>query len=540
MKTERVSKVLFNGIELPDIWPPRYEEPKKRQEMPLPYLEHKPEVIPINVGRQLFVDDFLIQSSDLQKVFHTPEFYPYNPVLKVDREWENTVEGYPYAAPFSDGIWFDPEDNKFKMWYLAGAGTINTVKHSLCTCYAESEDGIHWVKPELDVVPGTNIVDTTNRDSATIWLDRKETDPQKRYKMFSVEYKEDYIQWQYVLKYSADGIHWSKGVAQSGAVSDRSTAFYNPFIEKWVLSMRHHNSVSWRSRAYLENDDPEMAVSLAHRLREGTTDKNVVFWFTPDDKEKVHPDYPDVIPGIYNFDAIAYESLMLGLYSEWQGPENNICREAMMPKRNEIQLGYSRDGFHFARPTHESFMEVNTDKDESWNYGNMQSVNGVPLIVDDKLYFYSSGRCKNGIWWDSGTSCGLAVLRRDGFCSVHTDKAGTLTTERVVFDGKYLFVNADVEGQLLVEILNESGNVIPEFDYASCDIITGDSTKKLVSWHGKTDLSELAGRNLQFRFIIEKGDLYSFWVSPWESGESRGMIPGGGPGMSPTGVDVPF
>lgn len=540
MKTERASKVLFNGIELPDIWPPRYEEPKKRQEMPLPYLEHKPEVIPINVGRQLFVDDFLIQSSDLEKVFHTPEFYSYNPVLKVDREWENTVEGYPYAAPFSDGIWFDPEDNKFKMWYLAGAGTINTVKHSLCTCYAESEDGIHWVKPELDVVPGTNIVDTTNRDSATIWLDRKETDPQKRYKMFSVEYKEDYIQWQYVLKYSADGIHWSKGVAQSGAVSDRSTAFYNPFIEKWVLSMRHHNSVSWRSRAYLENDDPEMAVSLAHRLREGTTDKNVVFWFTPDDKEKVHPDYPDVIPGIYNFDAIAYESLMLGLYSQWQGPENNICREAMMPKRNEIQLGYSRDGFHFARPTHESFMEVNTDKDESWNYGNMQSVNGVPLIVDDKLYFYSSGRCKNGIWWDSGTSCGLAVLRRDGFCSVHTDKAGTLTTERVVFDGKYLFVNADVEGQLLVEILNESGNVIPEFDCASCDIITGDSTKKLVSWHGKTDLSELAGRNLQFRFIIEKGDLYSFWVSPWESGESRGMIPGGGPGMSPTGVDVPF
>lgn len=540
MKTERVSKVLFNGIELPDIWPPRYEEPKKRQEMPLPYLEHKPEVIPINVGRQLFVDDFLIQSSDLQKVFHTPEFYSYNPVLKVDREWENTVEGYPYAAPFSDGIWFDPKDNKIKMWYLAGAGTINTVKHSLCTCYAESEDGIHWVKPELDVVPGTNIVDTTNRDSATIWLDRKETDPQKRYKMFSVEYKEDYIQWQYVLKYSADGIHWSKGVAQSGAVSDRSTAFYNPFIEKWVLSMRHHNSVSWRSRAYLENDDPEMAVSLAHRLREGTTDKNVVFWFTPDDKEKVHPDYPDVIPGIYNFDAIAYESLMLGLYSQWQGPENNICREAMMPKRNEIQLGYSRDGFHFARPTHESFMEVNTEKDESWNYGNMQSVNGVPLIVDDKLYFYSSGRCKNGIWWDAGTSCGLAVLRRDGFCSVHTDKAGTLTTERVVFDGKYLFVNADVEGQLLVEILNESGNVIPEFDCASCDIITGDSTKKLVSWHGKTDLSELAGRNLQFRFIIEKGDLYSFWVSPWESGESRGMIPGGGPGMSPTGVDVPF
>ncbi|RKW55095.1 MAG: hypothetical protein D8H95_08475, partial [Lachnospiraceae bacterium] len=458
MDIKKSEKILYNRIKLPEVWPPRYKEPTECKEMPLPYIDNKPEVIGINIGRQLFVDDFLISKTNLKKVFHTPEYYENNPVLKVDREWELTVEGYPYASPFSDGIWYDNKDSKFKMWYLAGAGTINKEKHSLCTCYAESDDGINWVKPLLDVVPGTNIVDPTNRDSATIWLDRNEKDSGKRFKMFSVEYKADYIQWQYVLKYSADGIHWSEGVAQSGAVSDRSTAFYNPFLGKWVLSMRHHNSVSWRSRAYLENVDPEEAVSLAHRLREGTTDKNVVYWFTPDDKEKRHKDYPEVDPGIYNFDAIAYESIMLGFYSQWQGPENNICREAMMPKRNEIQLGYSRDGFHFARPTHESFMPVCTDSDESWNYGNMQSINGVPLVVDDKLYFYSSGRNKNGIWWDSGTSCGMAVLRRDGFCSLHTDNKGDVITEKLDFDGKYLFINADVKGSIKVEALDEDGN----------------------------------------------------------------------------------
>ena len=54
------TEVLYNGIHLPEQWPPRYAEPQKAQDMPIPYLEQKPGVIPVNVGRQLFVDSFLI------------------------------------------------------------------------------------------------------------------------------------------------------------------------------------------------------------------------------------------------------------------------------------------------------------------------------------------------------------------------------------------------------------------------------------------------------------------------------------------------
>ena len=85
----------------------------------------------------------------------------------------------------------------------------------------------------------------------------------------------------------------------------------------------------------------------------------------------------------------------------------------------------------------------------------MQSINGVPLVVGDSLYFYSSGRQKNKIMWDSYTSTGLATLRRDGFVSMHGDKDGYLLTEKVRFDGKHLFINADVKGSLAVEILDE-------------------------------------------------------------------------------------
>ena len=535
---------LSNGIELPAQWPPRYEVPAERKEMPVPYLQQKPEVIPVNTGRQLFVDSFLIEETTLVPVYHKPNFYAGNPVLEPTEKWEETTEGAPYASPFSDGIWYDDQTGKFRMWYLAGAGTIHKQSNqTFYTCYAESEDGKHWTKPTLDLVPGTNIVDTCNRDAATVWLDRMEKDPAKRWKFFNVERRPLDSRWSCILKYSADGIHWSEGVAQSGDLYDRTSAFYNPFTGKWALSMRYSTPVSYRSRAYLEHSDPEMLVSLAHRMRRDVPDKFVHFWFTPDDKELRHPKYPEVEPGIYNFDAIAYESIMLGLYSAWCGPENDICKRDGIQKRNVVSLGYSRDGFHFSRPTHEAFMDVN-ETEGAWNWGNMQSINGVPLIVGDSLYFYSSGRRLNKIMWDSYTSTGLATLRRDGFVSMRAGREeGTLTTEKLSFDGKYFFVNADVKAkkaQLAVELLDEQGTPIPGFTKKDCVVMKkADSTKQLVTWKNNADLSSLKGKIIRAKFYLTNGDLYAFWISPWQSGESRGYTAGGGPGLNACGVDRP-
>ena len=536
--------VLPNGIKLPAQWPPRYAEPTKAQDMPVPYLENKPAVIPINLGRQLFVDNFLVASTNLTQVTHTPNFYVGNPVLEPTKDWEKTVEGAPYAAPFSDGIWYDEKDGKFKMWYLAGAGLLHKQdKQTFYTGYAESADGKTWTKPQLDIFNNTNIVDTCNRDAATIWLDKLEKDPQKRFKMFNVERRPTDRRWQFVLKYSADGKHWSQGVAQSGDLYDRSSVFYNPFRGVWALSMRYGTTVSSRSRSYLENADPEMAVSLAHRIRRGTPDKNIRFWFTPSDKEPRHPKFPEVNPGIYNFDAIAYESIMLGLYSVWQGPENDVCGKLGIQKKNEVFLGYSRDGFHFSRQSFKPFMKVN-ETEGAWNWGNMQSVGGVPLIVGDSLYFYSSGRRLNNIMWDSYTSTGLATLRRDGFVSMRAGKTeGYLTTNNITFDGKYFFVNADVrskKSQLAVELLDEQGNVISGYGKKDCVVMRAqDNTRRLVTWKEHNDVADLAGKIVRAKFYLTNGDLYAFWVSPWESGESRGYTAGGGPGLSSTGTDVP-
>jgi hypothetical protein len=47
-----------------------------------------PDVIPIDVGRQLFVDDFLIEDTTLARRFHRAEYYSGNPVLWPNTRWE--------------------------------------------------------------------------------------------------------------------------------------------------------------------------------------------------------------------------------------------------------------------------------------------------------------------------------------------------------------------------------------------------------------------------------------------------------------------
>ena len=222
-------EVLYNGIVLPSQWPPNIRH-YSREPMCVPYLLSLPEIVPIDVGRQLFVDDFLIEETTLKRTFYSAVIHPASPVLVPEHPWEKVqkVEGMhpPMAMPFSDGVWYDQKDNIFKMWYMGG--------YLYSTCYATSEDGLVWQKPKLDVVEGTNIVQTDPRDSSTVWIDYNAKSPDQRYLFV----KMNMDSFRNELHYSADGIHWSDIMAGGGSSGDRSTFFYNPFRQKWVFGLR--------------------------------------------------------------------------------------------------------------------------------------------------------------------------------------------------------------------------------------------------------------------------------------------------------------
>jgi hypothetical protein len=497
-------ETLYNGIRLPSPWPPR-GTPLTGEPMPVPYLVAPPAVIPIDVGRQLFVDDFLIESTTLRRTFHAATYHPATPVLRPDRAWEQTGRS-PCAMPFSDGAWYDPADRLFKLWYMGGL--------TRATCLATSRDGIHWEKSAFDVRPGTNVVHPGSRDSTTVWLDLEEKDPRRRWKFFRSHAREG--GWALSLHFSPDGIHWSDA-GLSGPCGDRTTVFYNPFRRVWVYSIR--SGAPGRTRAYREGRD----VVAAARWRPGEP----VPWAGADRLDPARTDL-GTRPQLYNLDAVAYESLLLGLFTIWRGQPRDRA------KPNEVCVGFSRDGFHWHRPVRRAHLPV-SERSGDWNWGNVQSAGGCCLVVGDRLHFYVSGRA--GILGEptSGVcTTGLAELRRDGFASLDAGAdEGSLTTRPVRFRGAHLFVNvAAPEGELRVEVLDQAGRVLAPYTRAGCVPVRADRTCHAVTWEGARDLAALAGRPVRFRFTLRRGRLYAFWVSPTGSGASNGYVAAGGPGFT--------
>ena len=499
---------LYNGIRLPTAWPPK-DRAITYEPMPVPYLDAPPDVVNIDVGRQLFVDDFLVADTTLKRTHHKAVYTPKNPVVKPDRPWEMKAgrQDCPCAMVFSDGVWYDPKDQLFKMWYMG--------RYVVTTCYATSKDGLNWDKPSLDVVKGTNIVDAGVRDSSTVWLDLFETDPARRYKMFYYPLKS-----RYDIFFSPDGIHWGKPVGHTGPTGDRATVFYNPFRKVWVYSIRDYAARKiGRCRRYWECKD----VATGSNWKKGEPG----FWVGAD---RLDPDRPDAgnRPELYNLDCVAYESLILGLFSIWYGQPNDRA------KPNELYVGFTRDGYHWHRPMRRPLIGV-SERYGDWNWANIQSAGGCCLVVRDKLYIYVSGRAGRRGTKSSGVcSTGLAIMRRDGFASMDAcDKTGTLTTRKVCFKGKHLFANVDAAGgELRVEVLGADGKAIAPFTRANCAPIYYDSTLQPVKWKGADDLSSLAGKPVKFRFHLRRGKLYAFWVSPDPSGASHGYVAAGGPGFA--------
>jgi hypothetical protein len=549
-------ETLYNGIHLPAEWPPRDAVPKDRSVSRAPYLDHPPEVIPIDVGRQLFVDDFLIESTTLKREFHYPQRYVRNPILKPETPIELNGGRLPLAAMISDGFCFDPQDRLFKLWYHAGwrDGTM----------LATSHDGLHFERPNFDVTPGTNRVLPPRphpvRHGTGICIDPYTTDAQQRFKMLLYED----TRRNTTAYTSPDGIHWAEQGTLPEA-GDNTTMFYNPFRKKWVISIRLYRgggrarnyressdflsaihwdkseSVPWAGTDVLDIPDPAVLALMPkpEQIREEARKKG-------EDYEKLlaktRADYGDPTQ-LYNLDAIPYESLMLGVFGIHRGPANKVCEELKRPKICDLELAYSRDGFHWDRPDRTPFL-ASTRKQGDWDRAYLHAGVGLCCVVGDKLWFYYSGWSgispALGANMYAGGSTGVAFLRRDGFASMNATTApGTLTTRAITFKGRYLFVNVNApKGELRAEILGEDGKVIAPYTLENSVPIRTDTTHQRMIWKSSDNLGALAGKRVKIRFQLTAGELYSFWVTPDDKGESHGYVASGGPEFTGP-MDVP-
>lgn len=511
-----VGETSYNGIVLPLNWPPTNGYRANREIMNVPYLAVPPDPIDISIGRQLFVDNFLIESiTNLTRVYPRPEIHTNSPVLMPDSAWEGNS-----AFPNHDGIVWDPTNYHFKMWYQTGPSNL--------TALAISTNGVNWTKPALHGKKSSNIVQPYSRGASTVLLDHAEKNPARRFKMFRSS-KEAGIDGL-AMHASADGTNWGPALRWFGPAKEPSTVFYNPFRKVWSFVLADGADAGlkryWEVRDLLK--DP-----LWGRIEDAP------LWLGTDKYDHPHP-LLKTTPRIKQVSITPYESLLVGVFTISKGeyPESTGYPEA-----TEIQLGYSRDGYHWLRPDRRPLIKLN-DPAQKWQWGGVQSVGGGFNIVRRNLNISFGGQGRADTNSAFVGAMGLAQLRRDGFAAMRAtgDEEGVLITKPMKFTyAGYMLLNFKTNapgGEIRVAVVSTNGNqlevtnkekeTVHAFSKDNCVPVSADQTLMSVNWSGIPNMGMLMHRPIRLVFYLKNADLYSFWISRSRRGRSEGYSAGGG------------
>ena len=198
--------------------------------MPIPVEELVvSEVHPVNVGtrRELWGEATLIDrlrgSAQLTLQHPTPQEI----VMVHDAPWEGNT--CAYHTIFRDG-------DRVRMYYRGSQGDPSSSEqgHRPVTCYAESPDGLHWIKPELGLVAfqgstANNILrEGLGSHNFTPFKDpNPEADPEAQYKAVGGLRREGGL----FAFGSPDGLHWQQlgegPIITDGTFDSQNVAFWD-------------------------------------------------------------------------------------------------------------------------------------------------------------------------------------------------------------------------------------------------------------------------------------------------------------------------
>ena len=467
--------------------------------------------VKIGSTRQLFVDDYLIAAAkNVKRTVHKAEKHPANPIMVADQPCEKsntTREGLLYHY-----VLRDEATGKFRMWYSAYQAyeLPSGERVVLPSCYAESDDGINWVKPKLglyefDGSTANNIIIPEGYLCGVIYKPN-EPDPDKRYQTL-VWITSNYAKVRgFYLYTSPDGIHWIRqsplgnppligaGSYSGTGVGDTSSFRWDPWLNKYIGDVKYFPGWKFRCFAQVESDD---MVNWTKRVT------------------AVYPDAydtPDV--QIYQHRVFNYESMWIGLL--------RVYHKDLTPSRKQtpLELTASRDGRNWERvgtrgglgEGRQEFMSVDDSGDWDDNYLDSEP----PILVGDELWFYYRGvkLAPRGVNLMEAHQIGLAKLRRDGFVSIDGGlTAGKLLTRPLIYNGSKLYVNAEVGpgGYVKAGICGTNRRPVKNYGLEKCVPVTENTLSGQITWR-KNGILPKAKDPKRILFELKNAKLYSFWI----------------------------
>lgn len=411
-----------------------------------------------------------------------------NPLIVKDREWEG------FGPSLAGSVVYAPEDRLFKMWYTVfhDFAFRHHLPGSYIACYAISEDGYTWHKPDLGVFEWkgskkNNFIDLS-KDVAGFAVVRPpaSTAISHRYMAVYLSERPEGI----CLAYSDDGVRWvehKRNPIEPSESDTHNTIVYNSSARKWMVYLRPPVYAGhWKRRiALMESSD----------LQTWTRAETVLI-----------PDEADP-PEFYGMPVFKRGNLYFGLLQIFNRPPGTI----------NIELVFSSDGRRWDRvPPRELFLERGAPG--QFDEG-MVFTASAPVIVHGDMRIYYSGNNGYHYQLNAGQNAiGVASVPHDRFfsvtCTSH-DAPGFILTRPLLLNGPSLFLNSGtlpVEGQIKVAVLDVAGKEIPGFGFDDCIPVKGDDLENEVVWKGGKRIVALPKQPLRLKFQLEKATFYAFYV----------------------------
>ncbi len=464
---------------------------------------------PIEVGseHQLLMDRYVVDDIwDCRRTVHQPDKHPENPLIRPDKRWEG-------IGPGNGCSWFDPETGLIRMWASAHHRQHYISEKSHKTglgVYYESEDGVHWSRPNLRLVEfdgdtDNNIFwehpDILMASISVVPLPERMRDRGRYVMLGGVAVMDpppppgDHSMTQRIF-YSDDGLSFTEAPENpifKGRSDCHNNIVYNP--ERDVF-------MHYRRATVNANEIRRIAFSEIPDL---------IHWTQP--VGVIGPDELDPAC-FYGMPVVRYRGAYLGFLQmfHWH-PDIKLPKDFSI----DVQLAWSRDGIHWERhPERPVFLPTGRIPDFDWG---MVLVQQGFVEHEGQIYIYYSAheRLHNGRMQPDDTCIGLGTLRSDGFVSLDAPKAGYMLTKPVRCPGGKLRVNTRTSGKGCVKVAIRDGNGerdgqwLEDWGYDNNVPFSGDSIDGEVDWKTQPTLDTLKGRAIRLHFWLEEAELYSFW-----------------------------
>jgi hypothetical protein len=466
-------------------------------------------------------------TQNLRLEMRSPARHPANPVVQRGKPGTPDAMGVQfYGSVIREG-------GKFRMWYVAFDDDIRNKVASARwrAAYAESDDGVRWIKPNLGLVEyarnrDNNLILTDPAPLGFVNLkvlaDPDDPNPERRYKISTHVYFRHHTRLGTLAPFaSADGLRWkllADATPRNAELLEKDLVLPAVHFEpcgglyKWdgmyfICGQNAMNATRpYNGRVVRMYHSPDF-VNWSHT-------SSIGFVRTPQ-HTLLGPGHSR--EGEQNHEGISVwnrRNILLGITGRWHG--------AVEWKDVTIDLGFvvSNDGVSFREPAHE-WTFLKRGEDGAWDQGGILQGQGFENIGEQTVIYYGAWDPRNRENVPERGGVGIAALPRDRFGDLVVETVGKgpgdyqlpeITSEFITAavpvkpnTAHRFYLNADglgPEAALKIELLDDKEKPLPGHSGKDAALIRHSGFQTPIVWNGRNEIRDLPER-IRIRVTFE-------------------------------------